>query len=431
MRTELKQSGFLSDEEAILREFVEESRSSLEVVPSLLVQLEATPWNDEVVNAVFRPIHSIKGNSAFLGLLNVKCLAHELESVLDLVRKNRLDITPKLMEALFTGVHELSNMMTRIDGNQEAVEDRAAFEAVVRRVAAARGGEPESLGLPPQPAAAAPETAAPAKPAAQEPRPPAREAAVTVRVPAEDLDACRALLCELDDACRAFDAIEQRLNRQPAGKSAGPELRDHAVRLGDLLTRLQQNLSFMVNIPFGSLAKRAAMIVDHLSSASGKQIALHFGGEDIPVSRTLMRALEAPLLHLLRNAVDHGIELPDARREAGKPPEGRIWIEARREGKQVVLRLADDGQGIDYKALLRKAMEQGLCPANRKLTPDDVNNLLFHPGLSTAEIVTDVSGRGMGMDIVRNSIQSVGGKISVASRPGKGTEFQILFPAGA
>jgi two-component system chemotaxis sensor kinase CheA len=412
---------------------VDESEGELQKVGNLFLELEQRPRDVELVNALFRPIHSIKGNSAFLGLMSLRKLAHEMESVLDGVRKQRLVGSRGMVNDLLAGVDEVKAMLARIRKGEKEVADPAALDRLIKTFTAYQGAG-ESAPAPavpapeaspakavPGPAAPAPAAAAPA--VLPEPGGKGPVLARTIRIQESLLDTLQGLSGEFTASCKRM--VELVRKQAPAAQWA-----EAVAGLGSAAARLDKLVTTLRKVPIGDLLARAPRIVRDAAAQTGKSVTVQVAGEAVLVSRRVVEGLEAPLMHMLRNAVDHGIESAADRRKAGKPAEGRVWVEAREENDSLILRIADDGGGIDFKTLLMKAMALGLCPKNRALRPEDVTALIFLPGVSGAKKVTDLSGRGVGMDVVKNQVDGLGGTITVNSKAGKGTEFILQLPTG-
>ncbi len=433
---------FLADDLAILAEFVDESEEGLQQIGNLFLELEQRPNDVDLVNTLFRPIHSIKGNSAFLGLMSLRKLAHEMESVLDGLRKQRLEVSKAMVNELLEGVDEIKAMLGRIRKGEKEVADPglierllktfAAYQSVPEPEQAAASPAPESPPQQPPPAAAPPATPQPAAAPEAKPSEPtvlpepdgkAPVLARTIRVQESLLDTLQALSDEFSATCKRM--MEMVRNQTPA-----QQWTESVAGLGSTTVRLSKLVSTLRKAPIGDLLARVPRIIRDASTQTGKPINVKVSGEAVLVSRRIAEGLEAPLMHMLRNAVDHGIESAADRRKAGKPAEGQIWVEAREENDSLILRIADDGGGIDFKALLMKAMAMNLCPKNRALRPEDVTALIFMSGVSGAKKVTDISGRGVGMDVVKSQVDGLGGSIAVNSKTGKGTEFIMRLPTG-
>ncbi len=415
----MPETSFLSDDEIILAEFVDESSSSLATLDTLFVELEKAPSDDKIINAIFRPIHSLKANSAFLGLMSLKNLSHTMESLLDGMRKKELAASKPLISALLQGVDELKAITERVRNKQGEVADAARFRSLMDRLTAVKTGQP----LP----EAAPEAAAEAKTTPGSDGSPA-EAAKMVRVPTVALDTLDVVIGELS-------AIHAEVGGLVSSCAAAP-LSEFGRRIAVIHARLDKSLGqFKVSIgairkePLQNLLQKAPRIVRDLVTTNGKKVSLSIRGGQVLAGRQVIQALDAPLVHIIRNAVDHGAEPPDERVKAGKPAECALAIQVNELPGELIIKISDDGKGIDFRALLMKAIKMGVFkPEDQQPTPTDIANLIFLPGLSTAKQVTDISGRGFGMDIVKESIQKLGGKIEVFSKPGKGTDFLIVVP---
>ena len=414
---------FLSDDEIILAEFVDESEAALAGMDQLFVSLEQAPADVNTVNAIFRPIHSLKANSAFLGLMHLKALAHAAESLLDGIRKQELQADRAMIDLLLKSVDELKAITGRIRNQQQEVLDPTAFQDLLARLVAARNGQ---VLAPAVQAAAVPAEAAPVPSEAAPVQSEAASGARTLRVAVDSIDALSLVTDELIHVQTELNSLAQSVT-----DAAGPlQNRLQAVnqQFDDVLARIRQGLSAIRKVPLQELFQKIPRVVRDTAASCHKQATARMTGGNILVSRELVQLMDAPLVHMLRNSVDHGAELPDERIKAGKPAECTVSIQAHELPGELVITIADDGRGIDFKALLLKALKMGGVKAGQKLTPEDMTNLIFLPGLSTAKQVTDVSGRGIGMDVVREAIQKLGGKVEVTSKPGLGTSFMICLP---
>lgn len=246
----------------------------------------------------------------------------------------------------------------------------------------------------------------------------------TMRVTEESIDAFLADVGELIVLGEMFNNLQSCI----MDRTAATELRRVNEVFGKLTRDLQHGIMDVRKVPIGTLLKRAPRIVRDVAAASGKEIETHISGEKVAIDRSLIEVLEAPLVHIVRNAADHGIEKPEKREAVGKSRTGHVEISAVESEDHVVLTIRDDGNGLDYDALAAKAVSMGIIPAGRKPTDDEITDLLFSPGVSTAETVTDVSGRGVGMDVAKRNIESMKGRIEVTSTPGQGSVFTIRMP---
>jgi two-component system chemotaxis sensor kinase CheA len=396
------------DEEIILA-FLEESRENLDQLDRDLVALESTPSDAAILAQVFRTIHTIKGTCGFLGFRRLEALTHSGESLLDALRSGAVSLDPEITTTLLDLVDAVRRILDLIEATgTEGEDDHATVVAALDRQIAARGPlEPNGVHAMTERADAAEVTVA---------------SETTVRVDVAVLDKLMDLVGELV------------LIRGQFGESV--ETDDDgslslAYRQLRLVTReLQDNVMHARLQPVGTITGRFHRVVRDLAAAVGKQIAVRIDGEEIGVDKAVHEALRDPLLHLVRNAVDHGIESPDDRVAAGKAPAGLLTLRAFHDGGRVQIELADDGRGIDRARLVAKAIAIGLLTPEgaAALSPDEELDLMFQPGLSTKHEVTNISGRGVGMDVVRSALQQIGGSLDVSTAPGQGTVFRLNVP---
>ena len=276
---------------------------------------------------------------------------------------------------------------------------------------------PESVAqTPPQP-----ETPTVANPAQKQPAPPAAKSVVRV-----DLDRIERLVNLVGELVINQAMLSQSLER--SGLSPHSDAMNGLEEFQRLTRDIQDSVMMIRAQPVKALFQRMSRIVRESSAAVKKDVRLHTVGEGTEVDKTVIERLADPLTHMIRNAVDHGLETPDERRAAGKPPQGQVRLSAAHRSGRVVIEVADDGAGINRPKVRQIAIDKGLIPAETVLSDSEIDNLLFLPGFSTASVVSDLSGRGVGMDVVRTAIQSLGGRITIASEPGKGTSFSISLP---
>lgn len=567
----------LNIDPALLAEFIDESTDMLESVDELFVALEEQPGNLDLIQAIFRPVHSVKGNSAFFGFSKVKALAHEAETLLDMLRKGTLPVTGGLISVLLQAIDELKAMFARARQGGPEVADAAAFEALLEEVRAGAAGQALAPGESAEKAAQliqALRDALPAEPAdwrarceealgALKPLLPAEQSKPEKPAPgggqplddllailaqpidgqlaAEEAARVDALIGELaktageqqpamsltaelrdsydtfistvgfDDLLREIleaKAIELLDHRAQVDQAASPQVSEsekdvppaqpapgpggappapvaaakgqepaktmrvseahidnflsfvgELVVVGDMLGHLQRQLSDGVTnakhvanfrrinetfttlsldlqrsimsirrVPVGNLLARAPRIVRDVAKNSGKDMHVNVEGGDVEVDKSLIDLLDAPLTHMVRNAADHGIEPPEVREAAGKPRQGTVCVRVEETGADLVLEVVDDGAGINREALRTKAESLKLVRPGEPLTEEALVSLLFSSGVSTAKKVTDVSGRGVGMDVVKRAIEEAGGVINVQTEEGKGSIFAVRLP---
>ena len=444
--------------------FLEESNENLDQLDLDLVALEQRPGDPDLLARIFRTIHTVKGTCGFLDFSRLEALAHAGEDLLAELRAGRMVLTPEITTSLLRLVDEIRGVLAVVaETGGEGEADHAAVIADLR----AHLGDPEPAAAIPSaapavPAPAAPATAVPepapptptptpappsaAPPSAPAPTPPTSsapapppagtpppstpsEAAPTevsgveessVRIDVAVLDTLQDLVGELTLArMRIGDFIAED----------GPQAQSYH-RL-TLITRELQDAVMAARLqPIGTVIGRLRRIVRDVATAQGKHVRFEVEGEEVAVDKAINEILRDPLVHLVRNAVDHGIEPAAARQEAGKPPTATLRIQATLLGGGVHIEVSDDGRGVDVEALVARCIASGVLTAQRaqSLSHADKMALLFLPGVSTASEVTKVSGRGVGMDVVRSKLEQVGGSIEVQSEPGVGTVFRIDVP---
>ncbi|MCC6581159.1 MAG: chemotaxis protein CheA [Phycisphaeraceae bacterium] len=562
---------------SLMIEFVDESSDALESLDNLFIQLEQNPQDEQIVQAIFRPVHSIKGNSGFFGLTTIKRLAHEAETLLDLVRKKLIPVTPNVISALLAALDALKSMFVRVREGQEECEDQSVIDGLIKNLKApatpnrhdaewtAVFGRLETLskGIDPKlddmlhvidelrgflnaihdPSSGATPGGAEAGVVAHSedvtsaiaairailaepvinllPENQSAEvgAGISRIVESTTNEAAKAVARDLhenfeiftttvgfDDLLRQIvleklDQIEKGgtgptaapspaatpesgseakgdAAAKPAATAAGDKADAHKTMrvaescidtflehvgellvVGDMFANLQQRLvsagvrreiiqtfkrtnetfatlsqnlqkSIMSirKVTIRSIFQKVPRLVRDVASANDKQIDVQLIGDDVQVDKSLLDLFDAPLTHMVRNAADHGLEKPDVRTAAGKPAVGKIVVKMEESANHMVLSVSDDGAGLNLEAIRAKGEKLGMISSGQALTQAQLVNLIFASGLSTAEKVTDVSGRGVGLDVVKRAIESAGGAIDIQTRAGEGSSFTIRVP---
>lgn len=396
----------------VIAEFLLESHENLDQLDRDLVTLEEHPDAPEVLARVFRTVHTIKGTCGFLGFDHLETVSHVGESLLSRLRDGELAVTPPITSALLHLVDAVREILAAVEATGGEGE-RDDAELVATLAALAEGAE---VPPPPDPepvaVALAPEPVVEARPPAE----------TSVRVDVALLDDLVNLVGELVLARNVVSGL--------ASGAGDPALAAAAQRLHAVTGELQARALRTRMQPVGQVWSKFPRVARDLAIACGKSVHLSMEGESTELDKTLVEWIKDPLTHLLRNAVDHGIEPPEVRVAAGKPAEGRLSLRAFHADGQVHVEMADDGAGIDPARVRAKAVERGLLTADEadRLDDEDVVDLIFAAGFSTAERVTNLSGRGVGMDVVRTNVERIGGRVEVASRPGVGTTFRVHIP---
>ncbi len=440
----------LASDPELLNDFILEAREHLTTIELQLLTLDQDPANSEAIHAVFRGFHTIKGMAGFLDLDAVRDVSHEVETILDLARNAQLAITSRVIDAILASKDYLSHWMGELEamlqsGRTPEAQDNQALIETIRGVA--RGSASPETAASTEPArcesAQPPEApAAPAEPAtgglldlardvavlpteaAEAPKPaePAAVVARSIKVDTAKLDYLVDMVGEM--------VIAQSMVRHDPDLTTGvkPRLARNLSQLARITDEVQRTAMSMRMIPIGQLFQKTARLVRDLSRKASKQVDLELSGEDTELDRNIVEELADPLMHMVRNAVDHGIETPEDRLKAGKPPNAKVRLKAAHQAGHILIQISDDGRGLDREKILRKAREKGLIEAEAQLSEAEIFNLIFLPGFSTADKITDVSGRGVGMDVVRKHLQKLRGRVDVHSRPGEGTTFLMKLP---
>ena len=430
---------------SLLGDFIAESRESMAGAEAALLELEANPEDIEAINTVFRAFHTVKGTAAFMGLDRLAEFAHHAESLLSRVRDRELaytqpvanlslrsnDVLGEFLEAVEKSVHtrepialpsefadlmhELLNVDAVLAGELTPAAPIAAIpDAPVKLVASAA---PRAQSTPGAPVLVRASAESPASRGAVK-----GEGDLSVRVRTDRLD-------RLIDMVGELVIAQSMIAADPAVINSGQhDLVKKVSHAGKIMRELQDLSMSMRMVPLKSTFQKLTRLVRDVALKAGKVVELVTDGEETELDRNMVDAIADPLVHMVRNAVDHGVEGPADRERAGKPRAGRVKLAAFQQGGSVIVELRDDGRGLNRDRILAKAIEKGLVSPNQSLTDSEINALIFAPGFSTAETVTDISGRGVGMDVVRRNIESIRGRIDIQSVLGQGTTFQIRLP---
>jgi two-component system chemotaxis sensor kinase CheA len=409
------------DLQPVLRMFREESEEGLGVAEQALLALESRPQDEECLGTVFRVTHTLKGNASSLGFPALTEFAHVLEDILDRLRKRELQATAPLVTLLLRSIDALRQMVPDAVSGTEGTrpEHRALLERLVR----ARSAAAEALAGTDEP-----DPAGEAEDAGERRRGPGRRSGDsqhegTVRVDMEKLDRMMNLTGEI---AVARGRLKQLLADLPGQVGAAIlEVHGEADRLSQDLQELVMKVRM---VPLGPLFRRYVRTVRDLAGANGRQARLAIEGEDVEVDTTVVQHIHDPLTHMIRNSLDHGIESPEVRASRRKDPCGSVTLRAFREAGSIVIQLADDGAGLDRERILARARALGRVTEHEVLTDHELHRLVLEPGFSTARQITDLSGRGVGLDVVRRNVERLRGSVGIESRPGEGTTVTLRLP---
>ena len=412
-------------DESLLRDFITEGLEYIGEIEMNILNLEQEPENKDYINAIFRPFHSVKGVASFLNLDAIRTLAHDLETLLDKARNEALPVTPELIDLILDGSDTLKAMIGQL---RDVLEGREATELIdtsdlVRRIKLAEQGaeqpkQPKKLGtILVEEGIINEDELQEALERSQIPPPRKLGQTLISEGMASPKDVSRALRKQ---AQQVTDSNTIRVDIK--------KLDDLISQLASITSELQRSSTVLRMIPIKQTFQRMSRLVRDLSKNSGKLVNVVTVGEDTEIDRNMVDEIYNPLVHMIRNAVDHGMEMPEDRIQAGKPERGTIRLKAFHRGGNIVIEISDDGRGLNREKIRQKAVKNGLINAADALTDPEVNRLILLPGFSTAEKITDISGRGVGMDVVKQAVEKLRGKMDIQSVEGKGTTFVTGFP---
>lgn len=480
------------EDDEILQGFIEESLEHLADIENDLLAIEegGAQIDEDLVNKVFRAAHSIKGGAGFMGLTRIQELSHAAENVLGMIRAKKLIPTPEIVNVLLIAADQLQNMIEDVQNSNDvditshltplnAIADGTFSQPPAEAPVRSTNGEAKAVGKTPELSKAAPPVAPPQTPEQNlQPEPIAPAEPVVAELAMEINDVEPAGFYENGDDDSSFAEEENNdeiappsgditvkakqgtqskgetslrvhvslldslmnlagelvLSRNQLLQTIGSDNLRNAEAVGqriDLITsELQEAIMLTRMQPIGNVFNKFPRVVRDLSKKLKKSIDLTIVGKDVELDKTIIEAINDPLTHLVRNSVDHGIELPEQRKKVGKTERGLVVLKAYHEAGQVVIEISDDGKGLDGEALAASAVQKGLITAEQAQVMSDKEkvNIIFLPGFSTAKEVTDVSGRGVGMDVVKTNLDQLGGNVDIISEKGAGTTISIKLP---
>ncbi len=413
----------LEENQELLSEFHIEAVDHLGQIETAVLELEQESSSKEAIDSMFRSFHTIKGVAGFLNLVPVNRLAHEVESLIDLVRQSKIPI--------FTGVIDLvldskdilechiEQISTALNEGATPIEVIPVSPLMNRARSAMEGPEQyaQQLGVSVDSVSSQDRSGSPTK-APQKKTPETS----SIRVSTSKLDN---LMDTVSELVIVYSQIKERTKK---GANDPNALEQSLAQLSRITKDLQQTSTSLRLVPIKSTFQKMSRIARDTSAQVGKKSVFEISGEDTEIDRKVVEEIGDPLVHMIRNAIDHGLELTEDRLACGKNEAGKVTLKAYRKGSNVVIELADDGRGIDPNRILQKAIAHGIVGKHESLLQEEIFQLILAPGFSTAEEVSDISGRGVGMDVVRQNIEKLRGKIEIESELGKGSIFRILLP---
>ena len=425
------------DDQDIIREFLIESSENLARLDNEIVELERRPRDADLLASIFRTVHTIKGTCGFLGFTILEAIAHEAETILSQLRAGERDVSGNLISLVLEVIDATRAIMGEIE--LTSLEGSNHYPDLVQRLKKMAGSAGAS-SLDAKPAETAVAEVAPTVVAESRAKPVATSHGPVRTAQPEDNEhhlpvadsAIRVDVTLLDKLMNLVGELVLARNQilQYNTQNEDSSLNATSQRLNLITTELQEGVMKTRMQPIGVVWNKLPRVVRDIAYSLGKQIRLEMDGAATELDKTIIEAIKDPLTHLVRNSCDHGIERPEVRTRSGKPAQGRILLRAYHEGGQVNIEITDDGGGINVHKTRAKAVEKGLIRAEQaeRMGERETLSLIFHPGFSTAEQVTNVSGRGVGMDVVKSNIEKIGGLVDITSRLGEGTTVRLKIP---
>jgi two-component system chemotaxis sensor kinase CheA len=406
----------IAQDPELIGDFVNEAAEHLATIEAQILILEQEPTAADPLNAAFRGFHTIKGLAGFLDLGDIRAVSHEVETLLDRARNQELLLTPGIIDVVLESADYLKQAIGWVQsGLQGTAGDPPPFDQLLDKVRMVLEGKQ----------VVAPVAKIEERPA-DVPKPGAGKAEAdttfSLRVDAGKLDYMMDMVGEL--------VIAQSLithNPEIGALESGP-LQRNLQQLGRITAEVQRVAMSMRMTPVSTLFSRMNRLVRDLTRKNGKKVRLELDGEETELDKTIIEMLADPMMHMVRNSLDHGLEGAEERIASGKPAEGTLRLSASHQAGHILIEITDDGRGLNTDKILKKARDRGLVPEGQNLSESEIFFLIFEPGFSTAEVVTDVSGRGVGMDVVRRQITGLRGRIEIQSARGRGTTFLLRLP---
>ncbi len=395
--------------------FLDECSEGVTTMETVLVQLPVGASPSDALDALFRIAHSIKGGAATLGLSELASLSHSLETLLDAMRSQRVSVSREVLDVLLRSV-DLLRAMLAARSSDSRVDTQVVVDLQLELEALAAGG---SAGAVPASADALDNTSIRLVGDLDS----GSLGWGTIRVGVELVDSLMAQVAALAQRHRALEAV------LPSLAQDGPaRIGEHVAGLLQASRELERSVAELRTVPISLLFRRFPRMVRDLAIRLGKQVDLRIEGGDTEIDKATVERVGDALVQLVRNALDHGIETPAERRRAGKPESGTLWLHAATRGDAVVIEVGEDGAGLAREAIRRKATAARGPETESALTDAQIDALIFLPGLTTVDAPTEISGRGVGMDVVRRNLQSIQASIDVESERGRGCRFRIVVP---
>lgn len=419
--------------EEIIADFVTEAEESLEGIDPLFVELETRGQDKDLLNEIFRSMHTIKGAAGFLGFQSIVDVSHKMETIMKKLRDDEITISSRLMSVILKGVDMLKALLGHIKRGDGQDEDTAPILKELDEALLAAEGQPGDTGkvaVEAGPAVAADAQAQDKSPVQDKQSGSAKDSMQTLRVDVDRIDKVMNLAGEIVLVRNRLLNIANYLEERYSGDEHVTGLQETVSFLDLVTSDMQLAVMKMRMQPIKKVFGKFPRLVRDIATNLGKDVELNISGEETEVDRSVIERIGDPMVHIIRNAIDHGLESTDERRKKGKPPKGKVEISAYQKGNNIIIEVSDDGKGIDIDRVKKKAVERALITAEEaeRLGDDSVANLIFQPGFSTVETATELSGRGVGMDVVKTNISKLNGYIETITGRDAGTTFRISIP---
>jgi two-component system chemotaxis sensor kinase CheA len=416
--------GFDKDMQEIFASYLIETREILELLCQDLLALEKNPADTNLLNDIFRGMHTIKGTSSFLGFSQMAELTHTCEDLLNKLRKGDIVADRKIIDVLIEAHKIAGLLLQRIESRNSQPMDLGSIIEELQEAMSPRTGEARADAGP----SPKKERAVPSKESAE--IVPQHAADSTIRVDIGKLDNLMNLVGELVLARNRLSQATQALVEKYERIEMSKQIEEINDQIDFVTTELQMAVMKTRMVPIEKVFNGLPLLARDLMRITGKEVDLQIYGKETELDKSLIEEINDPLIHLIRNAFDHGIESPETRRKLGKPPKGTVLVNAEQDGNYILITIEDDGQGMDVERIKQEAIEKGVITKDeaQELTTSEALNLIFIPGFTTKQEITNISGRGVGMDVVRTKIAKLKGIVDISSQIGKGTVITLKLP---
>lgn len=425
----------------IVDSFLLETKEILERLDVDLMLLEKSPDDIDLLNQIFRSFHTIKGTSGFLGLEKLPEVTHKCEDILNKLRKGEVKLSLPLMDGIILGYDTIKELIKVIENDKnEEIETETVSSKLVSLLEKINSGsslDDQNVEVMIDEQKVSDVTSAELsvvesqkETVVKSTHNESKKADNTIRVDVDRLDALLNIASEIVLGRNRLAQLNSQYSLENEGSIFAKDLGDATKQIDLMTSELQLVVMKLRMIKIGKVFNRFPRVVRDMCKDLNKEVELIIKGEDTEVDKNLIEEINDPLVHLIRNSIDHGVEKPDVRESKGKNRKGTVILSAEHEGNNIVIKVVDDGKGIDPEMLKEKAVAKGFITKEKakELTKQEAYNLIFHPGFSTAEVVTNVSGRGVGMDVVKTNVTKLRGTIAVESEVGKGSTLILRLP---